>query len=488
VHAFRTIRRLELLLLAASFAHSALGQTSATGMHDIASALATHQYDEALRMLAPQLRQHPADPRLWTLQGLALDGAGKTSPALASFDRALALDPKFLPALEGAAQAAYLRKDARAPRYVDRLLALTPENPVANAMAGALAYQAQDCGGAVSRFEKAGSAIEQSPEGIDEYADCLLREGRAADAVTLLRQGVEAHPANAQMQYNLGVAYMQNHDAAGASHVLAPLAGSQDAGLLNLLAFAYTQADRPDDAFETLEAAIRIAPSEPSNYLDLAILCLEHNQESRAAQAATAGIARVPKPAELYLIRGVAYAQLADYTHAESDFLTAAQIEPDQPHSAVAMSLLYSDRNQVDREKALLLHQLKLTPRDAVTNYLLADLLIRSGAESGTPEFGQAIAYLQTSLSTRPDSAEAQLLMGKLLEQQGELPQALDRYNAALNVDPDNRSALDRKFVLLRKLHRDDESRQVLSQLKVVIGKELKQGSREMRVEQPAVQ
>jgi tetratricopeptide (TPR) repeat protein len=199
-------------------------------------------------------------------------------------------------------------------------------------------------------------------------------------------------------------------------------------------------------------------------------------------EAATAGIARVPKPAELYLIRGVAYAQLADYDKAESDFVAAAQIEPDQPHSTVAMSLLYSDRNQVDKEKALLKHQLKLTPNDAVTNYLLADLLIRSGAEPGQPAFQQAQAHLATSLKSRPDSAEAQVLMGKLLEQQNKLPDALEHYNLALKAEPDNRSALDRKFVLLRKLHRNQEAAEVLGQLKVVINKELKQGGSSSQV------
>jgi tetratricopeptide (TPR) repeat protein len=93
-----------------------------------------------------------------------------------------------------------------------------------------------------------------------------------------------------------------------------------------------------------------------------------------------------------------------DTKRAEGDFTTAAELEPNQPHSAIAMSLLYSDRNQVDKEKALLQKQLTITPKDAVTNYLLADLLIRSGALPGQPEYERAITLLTTSLVTRPDS------------------------------------------------------------------------------------
>jgi tetratricopeptide (TPR) repeat protein len=153
------------------------------------------------------------------------------------------------------------------------------------------------------------------------------------------------------------------------------------------------------------------------------------------------------------------------------------------------MSLLYSDRNQLGKEKELLYKQLKATPNDAVTNYLLADLLVRSGAEPGQPAFEQAQAHLARSLKSKPESAEAQVLMGKLLEQQGDLSGALKHYDLALTAEPENRSALDRKFVLLRKLHRNQDAAEVLGHLKVVLNGELKQGgaANQVRVDpQPA--
>jgi tetratricopeptide (TPR) repeat protein len=317
-----------------------------------------------------------------------------------------------------------------------------------------------------------------------------LKSNRADEAAQVLTRGVERHPESIQLKYNLAVAELQDHKPEQAISVLAPLSAVRDSGLLNLLASAYIQTNQPDAAFRTLEAAIEISPTDETNYLDLAILCLEHNQEDRSVAAATAGIARIQKPASLYLIRGVAYAQLAQYDKAESDFVAAAQIEPDQPHSTIAMSLLYSDRNQLDKEKELLNRQLKATPNDAVTNYLLADLLIRSGAEPGQPAFEEAETHLARSLKSKPDSAEAQILMGKLLEQQGDLPGALKHYDLALATEPENRSALDRKFVLLRKLHRNQDAAEVLARLKLVLNSELRQGGApgaQVRVEpQPA--
>jgi tetratricopeptide (TPR) repeat protein len=202
-------------------------------------------------------------------------------------------------------------------------------------------------------------------------------------------------------------------------------------------------------------------------------------------EAATAGIARIPKAASLYLIRGVANAQLARYEAAESDFVTAADLEPDQPHSTIAMSLLYSDRNQIEKEKNLLTAQLARTPNDAATNYLMADVLLRSGAVPGQPAFEEAKAHLQTSLAARPDSVEGQILMAKLLAQQDLFADALAHIDQALALDPRNQSALNRKFVLLHKLHRDDQAAEVLVQLKAVLNGDLtrENASTQMRMD-----
>lgn len=438
-----------------------------------AAAMTARHYSEALRLLSPILKAHPQDPSLWTLRGLALDGLGETKASLESFDRALSIAKLYAPALEAASQVAYVHRDPRAMQYLQRLLAVAPTNGIANAMAGALAYESHDCGRAVTYFEKSREEVYRNQKAITEFADCLLKTDRLSDAVKVLERGSQQHPESVQLKYNLAVADMRNQNPAAAIQVLEPLKEQKDSGLLNLLASAYSKTNRPDDAFHALENAITIQPQDESNYLDLAILCLEHNQENRSVAAATAGISRIPKAASLFLIRGVAYAQLSRYDKAESDFATAAQIDPEQPHSTIAMSLLYSEKNDPEQEKALLLRQLKVTPNDAVANYLLADVLLRQGAKPGQPKFEEARADLERSLKANPDSAEAQILMGRVCQRLGLLSQALDHFQVAVRIEPDNRSALDPQFLLLRKLHRNNEAAQVLIRLKTVLNSEL---------------
>jgi tetratricopeptide (TPR) repeat protein len=450
------------------------GQSAAMTRRDVAAALSEHQYAQALRLLAPMLRASPKDASLWTLRGIALDGQGHTQESLSSFNHALVLDGSFLPALEGAAQSTYLHGDPRALHYVEKLLAHAPENEIANAMAGALTYQSHECGRSITYYERSGEQVYRDHRAVDEFADCLLKQQQTQQAITVLSNAVKLYPESVQFRYNLAVAELQDNQPDRAVEILSPLSSVKDADLLNLLALAYEQAKRPDDAFRVLENAIEVNPQDETNYLDLAILCLEHNQEQRSVLAASAGIARIPKAASLYLIRGVAYAQLANYDKAENDFTTAAEIEPNQPHSTIAMSLLYSDRNQLDKEKALLVRQLEITPNDAVTNYMLADLLIRSGALPHQPDFEKALMHLKRSLAAKPNSIEAQILMAKLLTQDGSYTEALSHIEVALKADPDNQSALNRKFVLLHKLHRNEEAGQILSRLKTVLNDDLK--------------
>jgi len=459
--------------LAASLAPSAHSEDYSEARRAAAVAVASHQNAQALSLLEPLIKEHPQDPSLWTLRGMALDTPGRTKESIDSFNKALSFDKNYLPALKGASQTAYLSGDPRASEYVHRLLAVAPVNEVANAMAAAIAYDAKDCPGSIRYFERSGDEVVGNSTALAEFADCLFRQERWSQASQILSRGLQMHPQSVQIRYNLALVEMRDHHPTQAIAALEPVAGEKDSQLLNLLASAYAQADRPDDAFHTLENAIQMSPADETNYLDLAILCLEHNQENRSVVAASAGISKIPKAATLYLIRGVAYAQLADYDNAEKDFTMAAQIDPNRSRSTIAMSLLYSDRNQIDKEKALLAQQLKTTPNDAVANYLMADILVRDGAEPGQPQFEEARTDLARSLKAQPESAEAQILMGTLYQYEGKLPQALDHFDRALKVEPDNHSALDHELMLLRKLHRNSEAAAVGEHLKSLLNSQV---------------
>jgi Flp pilus assembly protein TadD len=77
--------------------------------------------------------------------------------------------------------------------------------------------------------------------------------------------------------------------------------------------------------------------------------------------------------------------------------------------------------------------------------------------------------------------------MARLLTQEERYGDALSHIDVALNVEPNNQSALNLKFVLLRKLHRNAEATQVLDRLKSVLNDDLKRenSASKMRIEKP---
>ena len=147
---------------------------------------------DALHHIDEQLKQQPGNPNLWTLRGIALSNLKKPEESLRSFEKALSISPKLLPALEGAAETAYSVRDRRAAQFVDQVLALQPENGTAHAMAGSLAVEAKDCTSAVAHFRRANAEIADSALALSQYGACLVEKKSAGGSSSASRKSLVA--------------------------------------------------------------------------------------------------------------------------------------------------------------------------------------------------------------------------------------------------------------------------------------------------------
>jgi predicted Zn-dependent protease len=451
----------------------------------IAGELRSGNFQQALADSDSLLTRRPGDPMLFTLRGLALRGLGRWKEGLTSFDRAMKNSPGYLPALEGAAETAYLNKDMRAAGYLNLLLRKQPENETANAMAGALAYEHHQCKTAIRHFERSASVLVQNELGVSQYSSCLLQANRAADAVSILAQAAKIAFTSKNLQYNLAVAQLKSGQPQDALATLERLMSWSDPNpdVLNLLAAAQAAAGDLEGSVSSLRKAIQIAPAMESNYLDLAILSLEHDNPTPAFEVSNAGIANVAKPSfRLYSVRATAQAELSHYDDAEADFAKSLELQPQNPGAIAGKSLYYTRTDQPDKAVVLLKEKLRTAPKDPVLNYLLADALVRAGAEPLKPEFKEAQGALQRSLQGRPDSVEALALAGKLYIKQNDLEQASEVLNRAVKNDPENRAAMNQLLLVLRKLGRREEAAKVAEQLTALVNRD-RQGSDKLRVD-----
>jgi len=110
-------------------------------IESVVQALRAHDNERALRLSVELADARPADPRVWTLKGMALEGLGRTTESLEAFERALEIDPNNRGALEGAAELEFRAGSPRALPLLERLVSLDPQDQTSHAMLGALAFK-----------------------------------------------------------------------------------------------------------------------------------------------------------------------------------------------------------------------------------------------------------------------------------------------------------------------------------------------------------
>ena len=440
---------------------------------DVVTEIRLGQYGDALHHIDQQLKQQPGNPNLWTLRGIALSNLKKPEEGLRSFEKALSISPKLLPALEGAAETAYSVRDRRAAQLVDQVLALQPENGTAHAMAGSLAVEAKGCTSAIAHFRRANAEIADSALALSQYGVCLVEENQPAEAVPRLERALVLQPDSTATTYNLALALHLLHRTDQAEALLEKL--HPDSESLNLLAEIYTENDKIPEAIAALRRATEIAPGDERNYIDLATLCVDHQSTDLGLQIADIGLKNIPNSAKLYALRGAINAQAGNSAAAAADFEKARTIEPDELYGPVGLSLLLRENAKLAEAETIIRKRLRAAPDDPTLNYLMADLLIRGGAEPASPEFLKAIALLNKAIRAKPDFVNAHAALGKLYMTAGKTIEAVSETERTLELAPNDHVALNQLILAYRKLGRNQQAERAARRLRTLLAQEEKQ-------------
>ncbi len=441
---------------------------------ELTDALAGGRFGEALGLADDRLKSAAADARLWSIRGIALEKLERLPESLASFERALTLDPGSLAALQGAAEVAYRTRGPKAAALVARVVLRDPGSETAHAMAAALAVEGNQCAAAVDHFARSASVLRQNPPASAQYAGCLLEMKRPREAAQVFQRLVEASPGNPAARYNLAVCQLQagQGEEARATASAALAMSPADPDVLNLFAAASAAAGRLEPAIAALRKATEVAPREERHYVALAALCLEHDALDLALEVVNAGLANVPGSARLLTLRGGIRAERSEFEEAMRDFQRASALSPDELYGSVGLSLVLRQTDRIAEATALLRQKLARQPDDATLNYLLADALMRSDPPPGTPEFADARAALQRALRARPGFAKAHAALGRLRLAGGDPGGAAQDLRAAVRLDSKDRLALNQLVMAYRRLGRPADAEAVAAQLKALLERE----------------
>ncbi len=451
------------LCVAAKDAFTQSSQSSAATMQDISAALRAHEYERALQLVEPMVRDSPNDARLCSMQGIALTGLHRNSDALAAFQRALKTSPDYLPALEGAAQIEYQAGDKGALSLLQRILKTHPDDQTSHAMLGSLYYKQGDCAHAVSNFEGSREVIDTQPLALEQFGSCLAKLDRLDEASAEFLKIVNANPADTRLRMHLAALQLEARHPKDAIATLQPLLQSQsnapsgqtDARVAELAGAAYEADGQTQQAVDLLNRAVAAYPKDIDLYLALAALAFDHHSFASGIEVMTSGLRLMPDAAPLYLERGILYVQLADYEKAQTDFQKAAEIDPRQTLSQVGQSKIAEEAGNFDEALAKVRRKLTRNPNDAFLLYTQSEILVQRGVQPGSHDFQVALESARKAVAINPKLPLARNILSTLYLSSGQTQAAAEQARRVLKDDPDNESAI---YHLILSLRRNDKS------------------------------
>ncbi|HEX8610597.1 MAG TPA: XrtA/PEP-CTERM system TPR-repeat protein PrsT [Telluria sp.] len=281
-----------------------------TGLLLVMTHLRANNTDKALAAVL-EMEQHGDNPLVQNLKGGIYLARRDARLARASFDKALLLEPLYLPALANLAQLDLVeRKPADARQRYEAALRKAPRNrALLEALAG-LAQREGKTGVAVAWLERARNIEPDSlPLGL-RLADLYARAGSKDKALRLARTLQAANPTNPQAAEMLAQAHLLTGDLTAAIEAYGRLAALVPTSPAPLLRIASLQLEKQDDsaAVALLRQALTIDPASFEAQMTMINILLRQQKFADARAVALDAQRRLPDSANGHKLEGDVHA------------------------------------------------------------------------------------------------------------------------------------------------------------------------------------
>jgi Flp pilus assembly protein TadD len=459
------------------------------------------QLDEGIAILKPLLDFDPRNLKALNLFGIALTAKGDLAAANREFKAVLQIDPHFHPALQNLAVNEFMQKDlAASEKHFQQAAKSTPDDPTVNAFLGRIAFSRSDFALASHRLSKAGKLLARDPSLAFALIQSDLEIGKDDEALAILSKfDARSAPLRAQFQlalalaqhdhfaqatpffeavenkypdsydagFNLAICYVEIKQFTRAADLLLRLKNSshKTAELDNLLAEAYEGGNQLQPAIDVLREATQLAPQDESNYIDLAALCTDHDAFDLGLEIIDVGLHYNPQSDRLIFQRGILHAMKNQFDLADQDFQLASRLAPEKNLSYVGLGVSYMQTGNLPEAIRTLRERIKQKPDDTTLLYLLGEALIRSGVNVGEPEFKEAKAVLELSVSLSQAFAPSRVGLAKLYLRESRIDEAVALLEKARFLDPADNAACSQLAIAYRRQGHPEKAAPLLATL-----------------------
>jgi putative PEP-CTERM system TPR-repeat lipoprotein len=342
----------------------------------ISAHLSKREFDKALAIADRLTQKQPKSPLPPTIRGGVLGAKGDRKGARASFEKALELQPDYLPAARNLARLDIADKqpDAARKRF-ESIVAKDPKN--GEALLGLADVQAATGAKAEEVIATVDRAVAANPTALRARLAAInlrLRTNDAKGAVSAAQAAAVAIPDNAQIVEALGRAQLAAGDTQQAITTYNKLVAlmPQSPAPLMLLARAQAAAKDYDGASQTLRKALAMAPSQLNALQGLMAVQIAAGKPEEALAEAKALQKERPKDAAGFVLEGEVHLAQKKTNEAIAAYSEALKRQ-DAPGIAVRLHGLLTAANRPADADALAARWLKEHPKDTAMRLYLAE-------------------------------------------------------------------------------------------------------------------
>jgi tetratricopeptide (TPR) repeat protein len=416
--------------------------------------LTTNRQQKALSDLEGMSAKNPRDLGVLMMMGTIYNQQKNYLQARDAYEKALAINPNFSLALNNLAYlySENLNQQENAYKMAQRARELLPNDPHAADTLGWILYKRRQYGWALGLLRESAAKLPADAEvqfhlGMTSYT--AGDEGAASSALKRALQLSPGFQGNREAEDRLAVlainvASLDDGALAKTENSLVPR--TDDPVALERLGSVFEREGSIDKAIAAFQAALQVNPAHVGAMLDLARIYSTHNDTQKALDLAKGARKLEPNDSEVAQALARLAFQTADYQWAASLFEEASVARPNDAGLLYDLALAYySVGRSADAEAAM--HR-ALEAGIAPPKADDARIFLEMTAIAANPGSPASTATIDSALHSDPAYVPALMAMGRINEQHHDVAAAIQNYSGALAKYPDFYPAA-RRLVML---------------------------------------
>ncbi len=270
-------------------------------------------------------------------------------------------------------------------------------------------------------------------------AEALHQERGGPRAVAYARLASYLRPELAEANLLIGdiMAEQENYDAATQAYEAVPESSPLDYAARLRTARALYNLEQKEEAYDLLDRLAAANPGRTEALVQLGDLLRRDEAYDEAEQAYSRALERLDGRARehwtLLYARGITYERTDRWSEAESDFLEALELEPEQPFVLNYLGYSWVDQGmRLDEAKEMLNRAVELRPNDGYIVDSLGWVHYRLG------DYGTAVEQLERAVELEPGDPIINDHLGDAYWRVGREREARFQWQRALSLEPED--------------------------------------------------